>query len=366
MAADQGSSAAVTAHSDPRPRGVLLINLGSPEATTPRAVKRYLRQFLSDPKVLDFPAPLRRALLEAVVLPVRSRRSARMYQSIWTTQGSPLLVHTKALAEALHRDLTAGEAAQKAGSSPWVIEWAMRYGQPSIEQAWHRLRSAQVRDVIVVPLYPQETSSTIGSAMDELRRVMARDWVPTPLRVVPPFHADPGFLNAVSEVAAESLAQHEVDHVLFSFHSIPERHISKADASGSHCLAAQYACCSDTASPVAAGCYRAQCARTAAGLAQRLSLAPSSWSIAFQSRLGRIPWAQPYTDLELDRLAAAGIKKIAVVCAAFTADNLETLEEIGIRGRRRWLAAGGEHLVLVPGLNARASWVRALSALVRA
>lgn len=339
---------------DPRRMGVLLLNLGSPDAPTTRAVRRYLRDFLSDPRVLDFPAPIRRVVLETVILPIRSRRSATLYQNIWDKKtGSPLLHFTAQL-----RDKVAGEL-----GDDFVVAYGMRYGSPSIESAWTSLRQAQVRHVIVVPLYPQETASTIGSAMEELNKVMAKDWVPTPISVVPAFYNDEAFLDALTEVTRETLAQAPADHVLFSFHSIPQRHITKADSTGSHCFR-QDNCCADAGSAVAAGCYRAQCLRTAAAVAQRLNV--PHWSVSFQSRLGRIPWVEPYTDLEFIRLAGEGVKDLVVVCPAFVADNLETVEEIGIRGVKQWAQAGGSQLTLVPGLNDRPLWVQAVAGLIRA
>lgn len=339
---------------DRRLVGVLLLNLGSPAAPTTSAVRRYLREFLSDPRVLDFPAPIRQVVLESVILPIRSRRSAKLYQNIWDEKtGSPLLHFTAQL-----RDKVAGELGDN-----YVVEYGMRYGKPSIASAWASLRRAHVRHVVVVPLYPQETSSTIGSAMEELNRVMSKDWVPTPISVVPAFYNDQTFLNALAEVTRETLAEVPADHVLFSFHSIPQRHITKADATGSHCLQ-QDNCCADADSAVAAGCYRAQCLRTAAAVAERLSL--TQWSVSFQSRLGRIPWVQPYTDLEFVRLSSQGVRDLVVVCPAFVADNLETLEEIGIRGVQQWQEAGGSQLTLVPGLNDRPLWVQAVVDLIRA
>ena len=340
---------------DPRPVGVLLVNLGSPEAPTAGAVRRYLREFLSDPRVLDIPAPVRRTLLETVILPIRSRRSAALYRSIWDpVTGSPLTHHTATLAQQVQASLGKG----------WVVKWAMRYGEPSIATGWSALKNAQVRQVVVVPLYPQGTSSTVGSVLDEVHTQAARDWVPTPMTVVPPFHDVDGFIESWTEVAGPVLADADADHVLFSFHSVPQRHLTKADATGGHCLLSTD-CCDLRSSPVAAGCYRAQCVRTAQRLAVSLDLAPQAWSISFQSRLGRIPWVEPYTDLELTRLREQGVLRVAVLCPAFVSDNLETLEEIGIRARRQWLGAGGEELVLVPSLNGNERWVQAVVDLVR-
>lgn len=343
------------AHDDPRPIGVLLVNLGSPSAPTTPAVRRYLRQFLSDPRVLDIPAPMRWLVLESAILPVRSRRSAALYRSIWDDNvGSPLLHHTRNLAESVDESLGAG----------WVVRGAMRYGEPSIQSAWESLRASHVRQIVVVPLYPQETSSTIGSVLDEIHRQASQDWVPTPMSVVPRFYDNAQFIEAWRTVASETLAVANADHVLFSFHSIPQRHITKADDTRAHCLVTE-GCCELKDSPISAGCYRAQCVRTANRLAGELDLSEDAWSISFQSRLGRIPWVQPYTDVELDRLRAQGVRRLAVMCPAFVCDNLETVEEIGIRARRQWLNAGGHELILVPSLNAHPSWVEAVVGLVK-
>jgi ferrochelatase len=200
--------------------------------------------------------------------------------------------------------------------------------------------------------------------LDEVHTQAARDWVPTPMTVVPPFHDVDGFIESWSAVAGPVLAQAHADHVLLSFHSIPQRHLTKSDSTGAHCLVANE-CCDHASSPVAAGCYRAQCIRTAQRIADTLDLAPQEWSISFQSRLGRIPWVEPYTDRELTRLREQGVRRLAVLCPAFVCDNLETLEEIGIRARRQWLEAGGEELVLVPSLNSNERWVQTVVDLVR-
>ena len=331
-------------------RGLLLVNLGSPDAPETGAVRRYLREFLSDPRVLDMNPVGRAALLYGVILPFRPSKSAEAYRKIWTDAGSPLLVHSRALAEAVRARLDDG----------WQVELAMRYGSPSIASALDRLRAGAVDDIVVLPLYPQYAASSTGSSLEEIFRRTAERWVVPSLRVVPPFYDDDGFLDAFAEVARPVLAA-GYDHVLFSFHGLPERQVTKTDDSGAHCL--KSASCCDALGPVNRNCYRAQCYATARALAARLDV--PSWSVAFQSRLGRTPWIQPYTDHVIPELAAAGKKRIAVLCPAFVADCLETLEEIGIRAREQFAGCGGELLTLVPSLNSSPRWVDAVVALAR-
>jgi ferrochelatase len=244
-----------------------------------------------------------------------------------------------------------------------LVELGMRYGRPSIPEAIERLRQAGATRLVVAPLYPQYSSSATGSSLEAVFAELARRHVVTPVAVLPAFYEDPGFISAFAAVGAPVLAREKPDHVLFSFHGLPERHVKASDHSGSHCL--QSAGCCDAIGPANRDCYRAQCHATARTLAVRLGLAPGSWSICFQSRLGRTPWIKPYTDVLLDELAKDGKKRLCVFCPAFVADCLETLEEIGIRAREQFVAAGGESLTLVPSLNASPAWVDALVALLR-
>jgi ferrochelatase len=332
-------------------KGLLLINLGSPDAPTTPAVRRYLREFLSDPRVIDINPVGRALLLNAVILPFRPAKSAAAYQKVWTDEGSPLLVHSRALAAAV--------AERLAGSH--VVELAMRYGQPSIAGALERLRAAGASELTVFPLYPHYAASSTGSSLEEVFRVAGAHWVVPSLRVVPPFHDDPGFLDAFAAVGAPVLAEGRFDHVLFSFHGLPERQVRKSDDSGAHCLAS--AGCCDALGAVNRNCYRAQSYATARALAARLGLAEGGYGVSFQSRLGRTPWIRPYTDVVLPELVAQGKRRLAVFCPAFVADCLETLEEIGIRAREQWQGLGGEHLALVPSLNATPAWVDAVASL---
>jgi ferrochelatase len=335
------------------PIGVLLVQLGTPEAPEPRAVRRYLREFLSDPRVLDVPALPRWLLLRAVILPRRPRTSAAAYRSIWRADGSPLLVHSRALAGALAAELGPG----------YAVELGMRYGEPSLAGALGRLRAAGAERVRVLPLYPQYAASSTGSAWARVAELCAGAWDPTEIELLPPFYDDAGFVAAWGEVAREPLAAFGPDHVLFSFHGLPERQIRRSDPTGSHCLSRSDCC--DAPGAALPRCYRAQCTATSRALASALGLGDAGWSQAFQSRLGRTPWIRPYTDLVLPELAARGAKRLAVLCPSFVADCLETLEEIGIRGRAQWRAAGGDELLLVPSLNAHPAWVSALARLLK-
>ena len=333
--------------------GLLLINLGSPDAPTTPAVRRYLREFLSDPRVIDVNPIGRAALLYGVILPFRPAKSAEAYRKVWSEDGSPLLVHGRALTR---------EVAARLGDG-WQVELAMRYGQPSIAAVLERLRTAAIDRIVVLPLYPQYAASSTGSSLEEVFRVAGERWVVPSLAVVPPFYDDAGFLDAFADVARPVLAEDRYDHVLQSFHGLPERQVKKTDDSGKVCLAS--ADCCDRIGVANRNCYRAQCYATARGIATRLGLGETDWSVSFQSRLGRTPWIQPYTDVVLPELAAAGKKKIAVLCPAFVADCLETLEEIGIRLREQFAGLGGERLTLVPSLNSSPRWADAVCDLAR-
>ena len=330
--------------------GLLLINLGTPEAPTPSAVRRYLREFLGDPRVLDIGAIGRALLLHLVILPRRPAKSAHAYASIWDAKrGSPLMFHS--------RDLAAAVAAQLGPA--WQVELAMRYGEPSLGAALDAFAAGEVDRVVVLPLFPQYASSSTGTAQARVMELAGQRWNVPALDFVPAFHDDPGFLAAFEQVARPVLGDFRPDHVLFSFHGLPVRQIVKTDRGGKICFQRE-TCCDEGKNPY---CYRAQSFVTARALAARLALTPDRYTICFQSRLGRTPWIKPYTDHVIDELARAGTKRLAVMCPAFVADCLETVEEIGIRARQQFLTGGGEDLVLVPSLNATAPWVDAVCAI---
>lgn len=337
-----------------RPLGVLLVNLGSPEAPTPRAVRRYLREFLGDPRVLDLPSLPRTLLLEGVILPTRPRRSAAAYAKVWTPEGSPLLVHGRALRDALAKRLGAG----------FVVELAMRYGVPAIGPALDRLAAADCRRVLLVPLFPQYSAAATGSALEAVYRAAGARWNVPPVDVLDAYYDDPGFIGALAAVARELPEERRPDHLLLSYHGLPERQIRKSDATGAHCFASSDCC-------AAIGranrfCYRAQCVATSRALARALGIRDEDWTIAFQSRLGRTPWIRPYTDEVLPFLRERGVQRLAVMCPSFVADCLETIEEIGLRAREQWLELGGEDLVLIPCLNAHPAWVETVAGWVEA
>ncbi len=334
-------------------RGLLLVNLGTPDAPESGPVRRYLREFLSDPRVIDIHPVGRWLLLNLIILPVRPAKSAEAYRKIWTPEGSPLLVYSRALEAAVAGKLQ-GE---------YEVALGMRYGNPSIPAAIASLRSRGVSDFTVLPLYPQEAASSSASSLARIYEVMSEGWDVPNVRAVPAFYGHPGFLDAFATVARPVIADLRADHVLFSFHGVPERHVRKSDPTGSHCFSS--AGCCDVLTDANRHCYRAQCHYTARGLAQRLGLAKDGWSVSFQSRLGRTPWVKPYTDVVLPELAQRGVKRLAVMCPAFVSDCLETLEEIGLRAREQFVEAGGEALALVPSLNAHPEWVDAVVRLVR-
>ncbi len=324
--------------------GLLLLNLGTPDAPTTPAVRRYLREFLSDPRVIDINPVGRALLLNLVILPFRPAKSAAAYRQVWHAEhGSPLLMHSQALAAAVQAQL----------GGAWQVELAMRYGSPSIADKLEKLRACE--RIVVLPLFPQYAASSTASAVARTMELATATWDVAPLDVVPAFHAEPKFLDAFATVAKPVLADARPDHVLFSFHGLPERQIRKSGDAG--CLASP-SCCDRSDAP--RNCYRAQCFATARGIATRLGIASEQYTVCFQSRLGRTPWITPHTDVEIEVLAKAGHKRLAVLCPAFVADCLETLEEIGIRAREQWRAAGGEELVLVPSLNATPAWVDAV------
>ena len=327
--------------------GCLLVNLGTPDAPTPSAVGRYLREFLMDRRVIDLPALGRWFLVNWLIVPFRARQSAHLYEKIWTEAGSPLLIHSQHLLEGVRSRL------------PGIpLELGMRYGSPSIEAALERLRDQGVNRIIVLPLYPQGASSVTGSTMEEIFRIVSNWWNVPSLQVVSPFFAHPEFIASFAEVARPVMAEKSPDFLLFSFHGLPERHIKKGDRSQSHCLEAEDCC--GSMHHANRDCYRAQCFATAHAIARELGLGPDRYGISFQSRLGKTPWIGPATQDEVPRLAKAGIRRLAVMCPAFTADCLETLEEIGLRARESFLAHGGTDFTLIPSLNAHPRWVQAV------
>jgi len=327
--------------------GVLLINLGTPDAPSPEAVGRYLREFLMDPFVIGSPNPLRWFLVNVLIVPKRKYQSAAAYQKVQMPGGSPLLVHTRALGERVALEL--GEN--------YVVEYAMRYGNPSITSALARLNSQNLSRIIVLPLYPQYAESSFETAVVETKKRAAELGCADRLTFLPPFYDRPEFIDAFARKVSNHLANEPADHVLFSFHSLPEKHLTKLHPR--HCL--QTANCCDQIRESNRNCYRAQCFFTAKAIAQQVGLAPEDYTVSFQSRLGTAKWIGPTTEPTLCELASRGVKRVAVASPSFVADCLETLEEIAIRARQTFISAGGEDLQLIPSLNSDPLWVEAVA-----
>ncbi|MEX2279589.1 MAG: ferrochelatase [Acidimicrobiia bacterium] len=333
------------------PVGVLLLQLGTPDSTEVPDVRKYLREFLSDPRVLDMPAPARWLLLNAVILPFRPKKSAEAYEKVWTEQGSPLIVFTEALAAKLQTVL----------GDEYRVAYGMRYQSPSIASAVAELAEAGCRQIVLFPQFPQYASASGGSAVQKALEVIGSRWNVPDVRTVAAFYDNPGFLDAAAGIARPLLHDFAPDHVLFSYHGLPEKQIKKSDTSGEWCL--QNSWCCD--SMIEAFCYRAQCFATTRGLMARLGLDGDSASTTFQSRLAGQKWIEPYTDKEIPKLYATGVRRIAVLTPSFTADCLETIEEIGIRLRKQWEELGGEAFLLVPCVNADDRWVAAVADMAR-
>jgi len=332
--------------------GVLLINLGTPDEPTPEAVGRFLREFLMDEFVLDVPTPLRWFLVNVVIVPRRKMHSAHLYQKIHTEQGSPLLVHTRDLAEKVAASLTAK-------NDGYVVEIGMRYGHPSIASALAKLFAARVDHIVVLPLYPQYAESSFETAVLETQRRAHELGSPHRLVFLPPFYDRQDFIKACAYRVADYLKEHSPDHIVFSFHGVPVRHIKKLDQSHRHCLVK--ADCCDVIGPANQLCYRAQCVFTARAIARQLGLVEDSHSFSFQSRFGPAQWIGPSTENTLRELGARRVKNVAVFCPSFVADCLETLEEIAIRGRETFVKSGGGQLTLIPSLNSYEPWVEAVT-----
>lgn len=325
--------------------GYLLINLGTPDAADVPSVRRYLNEFLMDKYVIAAPWLVRRLLVSLVILPFRPRKSAEAYASIWRPEGSPLLTNSLAMTGALEERMGA------------PVELGMRYGQPSIADAVAKLKSRQVEEIVVLPLYPQFADSTITTSVHRASSEIGQ----TPHRIVPPFYKHPAFIEAQTHLIRNALPANW-DHLLLSFHGLPEQHLRNADPTGAHCLSTAECC--QVESPAHATCYRHQAITSSQAITAALDIPDSRYSISFQSRLGRIPWLRPYTDEVLADLPRQGVKHLVVACPAFVADNLETLEEINMQGRETFLEAGGTEFTLIPCLNADAKWVAALATIL--
>lgn len=328
--------------------GILFINTGTPEKATYWGVRKYLSQFLSDPRVIDLPAFARFLLLQGVILPFRSYQSAQAYSKIWTEKGSPLLVHSLSFAEKVQKSL----------GSDYLVAFGMRYGKPSIKDAWERLKGRCSR-VLVFPLFPHYASSSTGSALEEAYTVLSKDWNLLPVRSIGDFYSDKTFQAVYSRHIEDHLKKAEWEHVVFSFHGLPQHHIEKSGCMGKCPLDA---CEKIQEAPL---CYRAQAYEMVRLFNEHLGLGEEQFTVAFQSRLGKRPWIQPYFDELLPKLFERGLRRIAVVCPSFVSDCLETLEEIQVRALESWKELGGVSLTLIPCLNDAEAWVEACAEIIK-
>lgn len=324
------------------------MNLGSPDSTAVKDVRRYLNEFLMDERVIDLPYLWRLLLVRGIIVPFRSPKSAEAYRSIWTKEGSPLMVISRQLQEAVQDQVT------------MHVTIAMRYGNPTPKAAFDELlkKEPELDEAILVPLYPHYAMSSYETAVEYARELHEKHNYPFKLSIIKPYYNDEDYLEALTESIRPYLAN-GFDHVLFSYHGVPERHILKGDIKGTHCLSGNE-CCS-TSSIAHTRCYRHQCLETTRIVSAQLDLPGDKLSTSFQSRLGKEEWLKPYTAVRLTELPAQGIKKLLVVCPAFVSDCLETLEEIAQEGKEIFLHAGGESYEMIPCLNTNPLWVKAIT-----
>ncbi|HEU5051583.1 MAG TPA: ferrochelatase [Hanamia sp.] len=332
-------------------KGIVLMNLGSPDSTKVPDLRKYLDEFLMDERVIDKPWFFRAMLVKGIIVPFRAPKSAEAYQKIWTDEGSPLIVHTVHLQKALQSRI----------QEP--VEIAMRYGNPTPEDAYEGLlkKVPDMEEVIVLPLYPHYAMSSYETAVKYMKEVYNKKKYSFKLSFIPPFYNEENYLHALAENIRPYLAQKH-DHILFSYHGIPERHIRKSDVTGCHCLQTENCC--ETPSPAHQFCYRHQVKTTTRLVTEKLKIPTDKYSISFQSRLGK-GWLEPFTDFRLAEMPKEGIKNLLILCPAFVSDCLETLEEIAIRGKEIFMLAGGESFTMIPCLNTHPLWVDAVEGYIR-
>ncbi len=339
------------------------MNLGSPDSTSVKDVRSYLNEFLMDERVIDSNYVIRSLLVKGIITPFRAPKSAEAYESIWTKDGSPLVSITMQLKDALEKEM----------NEP--VEVAMRYGNPNMKVAYDALQKKypDLEDVVLLPLYPHYAMSSYETAVEHAKNIYKKGKYPFRISVVPPFYNNPTYIAALAESIRPYLTNLTADksnndpspfngHLLFSYHSIPERHIQKSDITGSHCL--RSANCCETPSAAHPYCYRHQCLVTTKLVTEYLGISKEHYSVAFQSKLGRSEWLKPSTTMRMMELPKEGIKDLTVVCPSFVSDCLETLEEIEIREKENFIAAGGKSYTFIPCMNVQPQWVNAVAQLI--
>lgn len=333
--------------------GVLLINLGTPDNPTVSSVRRYLAEFLTDPRVVDLPSVVRYLLVYGIILPFRCKKTAKAYQAIWTEQGSPLRIISQSCQRLVQQQL----------GSNFCVTLGMRYGNPSIASAIDHLQQKHCEKIIVLPLFPQYSSAATGSAIAKALSILQQQQNIPSVDIIHDFYNHPQYIQTYVHHIQHMSEQRNHEFYLFSYHGLPERQILKSEMTENlHCDRSQ-ACPAITQDN--RFCYRAQCYATTQLIADGLHLEKNQYQTSFQSRLGRTPWIKPYTDEILAKLYQQGIRNIAVICPSFVSDCLETLEEISLRARIQWKNLGGNQLTLIPCLNTQPSWIEALANIIR-
>lgn len=331
---------------------VIIANLGTPDSPERSDVKKYLSQFLNDPRVIDISPIGRAVLVNGLIVPFRSGKTSKLYKEVWTKDGSPLMVYGKQLEKLLQEKL----------GSKYDVALAMRYQSPGVEEVISKFNKPGYDKIVIFPLFPQYSSACNGSVNQEVMRIVSKWQVIPKIEFHSSYCNNEHFINAWKDVASNYNLK-DYDHVLFSYHGLPERQMRKADYTGKHCLASDNCCATFTETN--ANCYRAQCYETTRHITKAINLDPSDFTVSFQSRLGRDPWIKPYTDAVLEGLAKEGKKKILVFAPAFVADCLETVYEISVEYQEMFEEWGGEKVQLVESLNAHPSWVDAIAKMIQ-
>lgn len=330
--------------------GVLLINLGTPDSPSTADVRKYLTEFLNDPRVIDISPLARLLLVNLIIVPFRAPKSAKLYKKIWTERGSPLLFHGVDVQKKLQESL----------GDNYIVEFGMRYQNPGVHLALERLEKQNVNKLIILPMYPQYASSSTGSTIEHVKKLMSKWEVVPDISIISQFYNNPDFINTIVEIS-KKYNLNDYEHFIFSFHGLPERQIKKADCSGT-CLASK-SCC-DQINDNNHHCYRATSFETARSIVKGLNIPKDKYTVSFQSRLGKDPWIKPYSDKVIEAKAKEGIKKMLVFSPAFVADCLETIYEIGVEYDELFKEHGGEKIQLVESLNSHPLWIETLKRMV--
>ena len=328
-------------------KGILLVNLGSPESPEPKDVKKYLGEFLMDERVIDLPLIARTALVKGIILNTRPKASAAAYKKIWWEDGSPLIVLSERLQKKVQEEVD------------FPVALAMRYGSMTIKKGLQELVDKGCDDVFLIPLYPQFAMATVETIVVLAEEIRAEYFPKLKIESIKPFYNNPEYISALANSIKDDLKDKEYEHLLFSYHGVPERHIRKSDITKSHCKI-DGSCC-ETASKAHEFCYRHQCKEVTRLVGEYLKLEPDTYSTSFQSRLGFDPWLQPYTDRTIERLGKKGVKTMAIATPAFVSDCLETLEEIAMEGEEIFHEMGGKDFTTIPCLNTNKDWVSFLA-----